>query len=298
MSSIAIVTDTDSSLPADVAARYAIRQVPITVHFGEEMFRTGVDINDAQLFARVNEEGKLPTTSAPSPGDFGRAYQEVFDAGAESLICFCVSSEVSATYQAAVSASELLPDRDITVVDSRSLSLGQGYMVLAAAEAAEAGASKEEILAHAESVRDRTHLFAALSTLKYLAMSGRVGHLAAGMASLLSVKPILTIRDGKLDMLERVRTQHKAWGRVIELADGVLSGRAPERMAIIHVDALDDVRRFQEQIRAQLPYLADMAHPADDVYPHEIMIAELGAGLSVHAGAGLVGVTFVAAEGS
>ena len=266
--------------------------MPITVHFGEEMFRTGIDIDDARLFERVNREGRLPTTSAPSPGDFAQAYQAAFDGGADEVICFCVSGEVSATYQAAVNARDLVAreaagreiTRDlVTVVDSRSLSIGQGFMVLAAAEAAKTGASRDEIVARAEAVRDRTHLYAALSTLKYLAMSGRVGHLAAGMANLLNVKPILTIRDGKLDMLERVRTQRKAWARVIELTEQALAGRDAERMAILHVDVPDDARRFQEQ-------LCDHVTCSGEAFT-----AELGAGLSVHAGAGLVGVAVVTA---
>ena len=106
MPSIAILTDSDSSLPAEVAARYDIEQVPITVHFGDEMFRTGVDINDHQLFDRIRREGRLPTTAAPSPGDFAAYYRRALDKGTESIVCFCVSSEVSATYQAAVSAAE------------------------------------------------------------------------------------------------------------------------------------------------------------------------------------------------
>ena len=284
MSSIAIITDTDASLPADVAARYGIRQVPITIHFDQETFETGVDIDDGQLFARVDREGKLPTTSAPSPGQFVQAYQDAFEAGAESVICFCVSSQVSGTYGAALAACDLLPERDVTVVDTYSLSIGQGFPVLAAAEAAQAGASKTEIVARAESVRDRTYLFAALSTLKYLAMSGRVGHLAAGMAGLLNVKPILTIRDVKLDLLERVRTQKKAWRRVIDLARDAVDGSSIERMAVVHADASDDARRFEKRLRAELPV------------PDGMLRAELTPGLSVHAGAGLVGVAVVVKE--
>jgi DegV family protein with EDD domain len=191
------------------AAQHGILQVPIAVHFGEETLKTGVDIDDASLFERVDREGTLPTTSAPTPGDFFAAYQDVFAEGAEAATCFCVSSGVSGTYEAALTARELLAEHDITVVDTQSISMGQGFMALEAAEAARNGASKAAVIERAIAVRERTCLYAALSTLKYLAMSGRVGH-PTGMASLLSIKPILTLRDGELDLLERVRTRRKA----------------------------------------------------------------------------------------
>jgi DegV family protein with EDD domain len=284
MPRIAFVTDTDCSLPEDIAARYDIQQVPITVQFGEESFLTGVNIDDTALFERVDHENKLPSTAAPSPGQFLEAYNKAVASGADIILCFTVSSAISATYNNAVNARHMLPERDITVVDTQSLSLGQGFMVLAAAEAAQRGAPKEVCLVQAQSMAPRIHLFAALATLKYLAMSGRMGSITAGMAGLLSIKPILTIQNGKLELLERIRTQKKAWRRAIELTAQAAGGKPIERMGIVHVAAPQAAQEFEQQLRASLNCPAD------------ILVNDLTPGLSVHTGTGLVGVAFVAGK--
>ena len=281
MPKIAIVTDTDASLSHEVAGKYGIQQVPISVHFGDEVYESEVDLFEPEMFARIDKEGVLPTTAAPAPGKFAKAYEMAFEAGADQVICLTVSAEISATYGSAVAACDLMPKKDVTVVDTRSLSMGQGFQVLAAAEAAEAGASKDEIVALVKDLESRTHFYAALATLKYLAMSGRVGQLAAGMASILNIKPILTIRDGKLDMLEKVRTRKKAWARAVELSREALGDSQVERMALVHSNALEDLHDFEKLVRASMPC------------PDEIIIGNLTAGLSVHSGAGIVGLGFV-----
>ncbi len=281
MNRIAVVTDTDASLPADLAARHGIYLVPISVQFGTRSLDTGIDIDDTALFARVDREGRIPTTAAPTPGKYAETFRAAFESGAESILCFCVSSRMSASYQSAQTAAGLMPDHDITVIDSYSLTMGQGFMALAAAEAVASGADKAQAVSAAQGVQGRAHLFASLSTLRYLAMSGRVGHLTAGMATLLDVKPILTIRDGKLDMLERVRTRRKAWARMIELCQLATAGKPVERMALVHVTALEEARQFQHELCNCIPC------------PPEPIYAELTPGLSVHAGAGVVGVVVV-----
>ncbi len=279
---IAIITDTDASLPPDLAAAHGIRQAPISVLFGEQALLTGIDIDDAALFARVDREGKLPTTSAPNAGQFFEAFQGAFAGGADAIVCLCVSSAISATYNAALAARDLLPDRRIEVIDTQSVTMAQGFMCLAAAKAAQAGATVEQVVAAAQDIGRRAFVYGALATLKYLAMSGRVGYVAAGMGNLLGVKPVLTLRDGKLDLLERVRTRSKALGRVVELTRETLGSRQIERLAVVHVAVPDEAKAFAQELRKSLPYTG------------EVVMAELTPGLSVHTGAGMLGVAVVA----
>jgi DegV family protein with EDD domain len=284
MSHIAIITDTDSSLPFELAKKHNIVQVPIIIQFGEESFRDAYDINNEAIFSRIDREGKLPTTAAPSPGQFVEAFKQAFDSGTDEILCMNISSEMSATYASAREAAGMLPGKRIEVLDTCSLAMGQGYMVLAAAEAVENGASIEEAVAEAVSVRSRTHLFGALATLRYIAMSGRVSHLAAGMAGLLDIKPVLTIQNGKLELLEKIRTQNKAWKRAVELSVEKAAGHKIEKMAVLNVKALEAARTFQTLLQASLPC------------PDEITFVDITPGLSVHTGAGMVAVVFVTAK--
>jgi DegV family protein with EDD domain len=278
MPTIAVITDTDSSLPLELAKKYNIVQIPIIVQFGEESFRDVYDVDNAAVFSRVDREGRLPTTAAPSPGNFVNAFESAFDSGADQILCLTISSEMSAVYTVARTAAEMFTGKTIRVVDSRTVAYGEGLMAMEAARAIADGASLDQAVAAAINLRDRTHLFAALSTLKYLAMSGRVGKVAAGLASMLELKPILTLRNEKLEMLERVRTQGKAWKRVLELTCAATGERELEHLVILHVNAPEAASQFELQLRAALPCPAEIPH------------VEMTPGLSIHTGAGLVGV--------
>lgn len=281
MSKITVITDTDSSLPAALAQQHGILLVPITVQFGGKEYTTGVDIDDVKLFKMIDQAKQLPTTAAPPPGAFVKAYQQAFEGGAESIICICVSSKISATYSAAVSACESFPERKITVIDSLALTMCQGFMALAAAEALQAGKSHEEAAAIAEGVGKNSQVYGMLSALRYLAMSGRVGKLAAGMADTLDIKPILTAHDGKLEMLEKVRTRRKAMERLVQLVSAAVAGKKVTRLAMIHVCDEAGARELHKHLCAAINC------------PVEPLYIEFTPGLSVHAGSGLVGVVFV-----
>ena len=282
MPKISVITDTDSSLPAEMAAAYNILQVPISIHLDDSLSGTDLTIDNAALFKKVDEVGKLPSTAAPNPAQFVEYFKRVFDEQkADTLVYFAISSEMSATIKSAQIAAEELKNLDIRVIDSNTLSMAQGYMVLAAAEAASQGASIEAVIQTAEDVRERTYLYGALSTLKYLSMSGRVSHVAAGMAGMLNIKPILSVQNGKLAMLEKVRTRSKSWARMIELVRADIGAHAIQKACILHVNDAKSAEVFEKILRDSL------------ACPAELPLVDINPGLSVHTGAGLVGVCLV-----
>lgn len=281
MPKIAIITDTDSSLPLDIAEQYNIYQVPITVHFGEECYISGETIDDLKLFSLIDERKKLPTTAAPSPDAFLKAFTRAFDQGFDEVICICVSSKISATYQAALSAAELIPEKPITIIDSLNLCMAQGFMVLEAAKTAKQGLGIDLIKKAVDDISGRIHVYAALPTLKYLAMGGRMSKLSAGLAETLDIKPVLTSNEGKLELLEKVRTMRKAENRLLELAEECTKGKQIESIAMIHVNNLPGAEALFKKLNISLNL---------DLQP---IYADFTPGLSVHAGSGVTGFVIV-----
>ncbi len=281
MKKITLVTDTNSSLPIEIIKKYQIIQVPINIQFDNETYITGETIDDAKLFNLIDGRKVIPTTAAPSPSAFEMAYQTALENGAEQILCICCSGEVSATFQSAVMAKENFSDTEIFVVDSRGLSLAEGFQVLAAADAIEAGKDMPEIIKMMDYVRDRTIVYAALPTLKYLAMGGRMGKLAAGLGNTLEIKPILTLRDGKLDLLEKVRTWRKAKQRLVNLAVTKAEDTSVERVGLVHVNNAEGVLALYEDLKQALEISLDP------------IIAEFTPGLSVHTGSGVIAFAMV-----
>jgi DegV family protein with EDD domain len=280
MQKIQVITDSDSSISPEIAQKYGITLVPITIQFGEETFTTNVSIDDKLLFEKIDQLGKLPTTAAPSPAAFIQAFKEAFDAGADQILCICVSSKVSSTYESALLAAREFPEKSIRVVDSLFMTMGQGFLAIAAAEAIANGASLEEAATMAETMIPHLCTFAAFATLKYLAMSGRVGKFVASMATALDIRPLLTMKDGTLQMLEKVRTRRAAMDRLVNLICNFIGTRTVKRVAIYHVNNPADAQILADRLRERLQL------------PDEITIVQFTPGLSVHAGSGMVGCVF------
>jgi DegV family protein with EDD domain len=276
MARVAIVTDSAADLtPADARAA-GITVVPLEVTFGTERFRAGVDLTTEEFWARMlAPEAPFPTTAAASPGDFRDAFEACFAAGAEAIVCVDVAETLSGTIRSARIAREMLPGREIEIVDSRTASMGVGLLALLAAELAAAGRSAPEIASAIEQRRDDIDLYVALDTLEYLRKGGRISGAQAAIGGLLSVKPIITVREGLVVTADRVRTRSRARERCLEL----LTARPAERVSILHTMA-PDVEAFRAELIRRMPGGID---------PARVSIQPVGPSVGPHLGPGCLG---------
>ena len=276
MSHVAIVTDSASDLGPERAAALGITVVPLAVIFGEQNFKAGVDLSSAEFWARMTApDAPFPKTAASSPGDFQAIYQGCFDAGADAIVSIHVAGTLSGTLKSAGVARGMLPDRDIEIVDSTSASMGEGLLAELAVDLAGRGVSAAEI---ARIVGERAadlHVYVALDTLEYLRRGGRISGARAALGTLLSFKPIITIKDGAVEAAERVRTRTRARERVIEL----LTTRPVERLAILYTPP-SEPSDFREEVIARMP---------DGIDPANVTIEVVGPSVGPHLGPGCLG---------
>lgn len=272
---IRIVTDSSCDLPPALVDQYGLEVVPLTIRFGSDEYVDGRDLGPADFWRKLRSSDQLPETAAPSAGSFLQAFQNLFEGGATGVVALTLSGQLSGTYQSAVIAAEQL-GYPIKVLDSRTVSMGLGLPVLAAARAASAGGDLAAVVAAAVDAADGTHVLAALQTLEFLKRGGRIGGAQALVGSLLDIKPLIAVEDGVVNAAGRVRTRSKAKhalnAHVRDRADRIVE------VAVLHGDAAD-VEPFVESIAGVLPGRTPI-------------VSQLGPVVGTHSGPGTLGVAY------
>jgi DegV family protein with EDD domain len=273
---VAIVTDSAADIDPEVADTAGVIVVPLIVSFGPDSYRAGVDLSTEAFWERmVAPDAPFPTTAASSPGVFRDTFEAAFAAGAEAIVCITVGSTLSGTHKSAQVALEMLPEREIHLVDSKSASMGEGLLVLLAAEFAATGVPADRITRTIEGRADDILVVVCLDTLEYLKKGGRISGPQAAIGSLLGIKPIISVDDGVVDTVDKVRTRTKARARAIDfiMADPV------ERLSVLHTIS-PDVDAFRAELLARAPGGID---------PAWVSIELVGSSVGPHLGPGAVG---------
>lgn len=276
MTRVAIVTDSASDLPPAAAAAAGIAIVPLVVNFGPQTFKAGVDLSTEQFWQRMTApDAPFPTTAASAPGEFKAVYDKAFAEGAEAIVSIHVAGSLSATLKSAEIAKGLLPNREIHIVDSGSASMGEGILAQIGAEMAAQGTPAAEIARVLDDRKKDLDLYVALDTLEYLKKGGRISGARAAIGTLLSVKPIITIRDGVVETADKPRTRSKARERTIEL----LVQRPIERLAVLFTPPAD-ADSFRKEV---------VTRAGSQLQAKNVSVQPVGASVGPHLGPGCVG---------
>jgi len=282
MSKIAVVTDSTTHMPPELAKKHNISVAPQVLIWGDQTYKDGVDIQSGEFFTRLKTAKVMPTTSQVAVVSFQEIFQDLVDKDFE-VLAILVSSKLSGTVPSAEQARDLMgPAREkIHIVDSQSVAMALGFQAIAVARAIEAGASLNEAIALAEKSHEYTGVFFAVDTLEFLHRGGRIGGAQRFIGSALNLKPILAIQDGRVEGIERIRTKSKAHDRVLELCIEKVNRRSPVRLASLHANAADDAKAL-------------LARAEQALKPIESVFAEVSPTVGTHAGPGTVGLAFMA----
>ena len=280
------MTDSVACLPPELAEKYAIEMVPIELHFGDKLYRDGVDLSPTEFYTLFRQAEELPITTAALPGSFLEAYHKA-GRRAPNILCISLSAKLSGMFNSARLAVErlngALPDTNIRVLDCGTAAAAQGLVVLAAARAAASGEGLADVIETARSVMQRVRLFVMLDTLRYLVKGGRAPRVAGLATSLLRIKPILTITNGMAAPVTNPRTIPGAMKRILELMGKRIVTGQPLHVAVMHADALDRAIVLRDQISSRFDC-------------SELFITEFTPVMGAHTGPGVIGVAFYGGE--
>ena len=279
MARVRVITDSACDLPEEIARRLEIDIVSLSIRFGDQEFTDRVDLSPAEFWAKCKASKTLPATSAPSPGAFQTAYQRAITDGCDGVIVLTLSALLSATHQSATVAAEAIAGQiDVRVIDTKAVSMAQGLLVMDVAEAAIAGDDLETLVIHAEELLNKVGVVAMLDTLEHLIKGGRVGGAKALLGQVLSIKPLLELKDGLVAEAGRQRTKAKALTAIAEVA----KSHAPlRRLALIHGAS------------SEVSVLEALVAGIQVEYP--LVIADMGPTVGTHGGPGIIGLCWIEA---
>jgi DegV family protein with EDD domain len=278
MADIAIVTDSTAYIPQELVDQYRIRVAPQILIWGEDSYLDGVDMFPDEFYMKLQNSKQLPTTSQATVASFHKIFEPLVAEG-KQILAVVISEKLSGTLQSARQAKAMFPDATIALVDSRSASMELGFQVLAAARAADAGKSFQEVVDLAERAKQHTGVYFVVDTLEFLHKGGLIGGAARLLGTAINLKPILQVADGQVESFTNVRTKTKAYSRLLDILDERLQGKANLRLATLHAAAESDARSLLEDAAKRLN-------------PIETIISQVSPVVGTHVGPGTVGLAF------
>lgn len=279
---VKIITDTTACLPTTIANKYDIPVIPQIIHFGEASYYEGIDMDTAMFMSRLRTSRVIPKTAAPTPEMFIKEFERLLPLG-EPILCIHPSTEVSGTVRSALTAAQNFPDADIRVLDTRSIGSSLGTFVQLAAEWASNGCDADTIMTRCQDLIKRARVYFLVATLEYLARGGRIGGASALLGSVLQIKPILRLNDGKVDQFEKERTHKRAIMRLMELATNQCPTEGQGYLSVMHADSEQEANALASDLQKT-------------IHQDYIPIVNVPPAIVTHGGPGILAVAFFVAK--